>query len=376
MPKVSFVVPCYNMAQWLPVAVESCLYQSDPEIEVIIVNDGSTDASGMIADRYAATDKRVHVVHQQNQGHGPARMKGQELATGEFIHWLDADDFLDRQAVRDMYTKAKTDGVDAVCGNAVAFSQTTFNTRRYFYHPEMSGLTFETAPRYWKSKVMWRWFYRLETINALGVKHSPYKLGQDVCFNYEVLPKLKSFSQCGSFFYYFRQDHKPNPYPVELLVEHEIGHFTEIKQILTKQHMVKPLVKYLQENFYRDTKALAQRMHSEHERWCHRWLELGFAIFDGLEPDFFTPKYLKPELKCDESFTPLAVALINKNAQGALEIFNSLAQRRISMPDKSNAFHTWRRKIKSKLKPLSFRARFKESQLARLVRRRLKESPA
>ncbi|WP_462326522.1 glycosyltransferase family 2 protein, partial [Desulfobaculum sp.] len=132
-PKLSIVIPTYNMEKWLPVAVESCLAQTEPDIEVIIVNDGSSDASPQIADAYAASDDRVRVVHQENKGLGGARQAGQDAAQGEFITWLDADDFLHEKAAEDMLGVAYRDNVKMVCGNAVVFSDKTFNTRRYFY---------------------------------------------------------------------------------------------------------------------------------------------------------------------------------------------------------------------------------------------------
>jgi glycosyltransferase involved in cell wall biosynthesis len=96
MPKMTFAIPCYNMEPWLPVCIESCLYQTEPAIEVLVVNDGSTDNSGAIADHYATQDNRVRVIHQTNQGHGKARQMAQDNATGEFILFLVADDFIDK----------------------------------------------------------------------------------------------------------------------------------------------------------------------------------------------------------------------------------------------------------------------------------------
>ncbi|MFR0873290.1 MAG: glycosyltransferase family 2 protein [Bilophila wadsworthia] len=95
MKTLTIAVPTYNMERWLPVTIESCLWQSHKSIEILIVNDGSTDASGEIADRYAKLDSRVRHIHKPNGGHGSARQRGQDEAAGDFITWLDADDFLD-----------------------------------------------------------------------------------------------------------------------------------------------------------------------------------------------------------------------------------------------------------------------------------------
>lgn len=94
-PKVSVIIPCYNYARFLPESVPSALEQDGADIEVIIVNDASTDDSATVADRYAEADPRVRVVHhERNTGHVVAFNDGLARATGEFIVRLDADDLL------------------------------------------------------------------------------------------------------------------------------------------------------------------------------------------------------------------------------------------------------------------------------------------
>jgi len=312
MPKITYVIPCYNMEKWLPVAVESCLFQSDSDIEVLIINDGSTDGSGLLADRYAEVDSRVRVIHQSNKGLGASRQVGQDNAVGEFITWLDADDFLDRDATKDMHGVAKRDMVDAVCGNAVVFSDKTFNSRKYFYHPPASRITF-SDPAYWKSKTVWRWIYRLDFLKKHSIVHYHYKYGQDVCFNFDVLTRIGSFSQSPSFFYYFRQEHKGSPMSMETLLEHQLGHFKAAHDILMAAKAPKPLVKYLQENFFRDTKKIAARLPEEDAKWGIRWLEIGLDTFKDMKPEWFSEDFLRPEVHCDKSFVPLATALCEQD---------------------------------------------------------------
>jgi glycosyltransferase involved in cell wall biosynthesis len=88
---VSVVIPCYNAERWIGKAIESCLAQSHAPDEVIVVDDGSTDDSSVIIARYAS---RVHHVRQDNAGAPRARNAGFALSRGEFIQFLDADDFL------------------------------------------------------------------------------------------------------------------------------------------------------------------------------------------------------------------------------------------------------------------------------------------
>lgn len=90
--KVSVIVPIYNTAKCLPKCINSILRQTYQNLEIILVNDGSTDDSGKIADEYAKKDTRIKVIHQKNQGRSAARNKGLKSATGSYISFTDSDD--------------------------------------------------------------------------------------------------------------------------------------------------------------------------------------------------------------------------------------------------------------------------------------------
>lgn len=92
-PGFSIVIPVYNAEKYLGECVESVLSQSMTDFELILVNDGSTDKSGHLCDRFALRDERVKVIHQQNSGHITARMNGVSAAVGDYIMFLDSDDY-------------------------------------------------------------------------------------------------------------------------------------------------------------------------------------------------------------------------------------------------------------------------------------------
>lgn len=96
---LSVIVPVYNVEKYLGQCVESILGQTYPHLEVILVDDGSTDGSGKLCDAYAAQDPRVKVVHQLNKGLSGARNSGLPLATGEYIVYVDSDDWLEADAL-------------------------------------------------------------------------------------------------------------------------------------------------------------------------------------------------------------------------------------------------------------------------------------
>lgn len=114
--KVSIVLPIYNVGQFFDDCMESVLTQSHRNIEVILVDDGSTDNSGQIADGYAIRDKRVKVVHQANAGVSRARNVGIEKATGEYVCFSDPDDILKKDYVEYMLSLCEDNQADvSVC---------------------------------------------------------------------------------------------------------------------------------------------------------------------------------------------------------------------------------------------------------------------
>ncbi|OJF76375.1 MAG: glycosyl transferase family 2 [Treponema sp. CETP13] len=92
--KVSIIVPIFNVSKYLDECIKSIIKQTHENLEIILVNDGSTDNSGEIADYYASKDKRIRVIHQRNAGVSTARNNGINLATGEYVCFCDGDDFL------------------------------------------------------------------------------------------------------------------------------------------------------------------------------------------------------------------------------------------------------------------------------------------
>ncbi len=110
MAMTSIIVPVYNIKSYLPRCVESLLAQSDPDFEVILVDDGSADGSGALCDAYAARDSRFRAVHKANGGLSSARNAGLDAARGEYILFLDGDDYLAPDAVRSLNAIAAAAG--------------------------------------------------------------------------------------------------------------------------------------------------------------------------------------------------------------------------------------------------------------------------
>ena len=93
---VSIIVPIYNVEQYISKCIESILAQTYRDFELILVDDGSPDMCGTICDEYARTDSRVYVIHQENKGLSAARNAGISLAKGEYISFIDGDDYVEK----------------------------------------------------------------------------------------------------------------------------------------------------------------------------------------------------------------------------------------------------------------------------------------
>lgn len=122
MPEISVIVPVYNTEPFLSRCVDSILGQTFLDLELILVNDGSTDGSGAICDAYAAKDSRVRVIHRKNGGQSAARNQAMEQMTGNWVHFVDSDDWIHPRTLEWLYGAAMELHTDiSICG----FAETT-----------------------------------------------------------------------------------------------------------------------------------------------------------------------------------------------------------------------------------------------------------
>ena len=119
MEKVTVIIPIYNVEKYVRQAIESAINQTYQNIEIILVDDGSTDSSRTICDEYKLKDNRIKVVHKKNGGLSDARNAGLENSTGEYLMFLDSDDFLEIDAVENMYKEISQKDADYVIGNYI-----------------------------------------------------------------------------------------------------------------------------------------------------------------------------------------------------------------------------------------------------------------
>ena len=133
--KISIVVPVYNAAKYLPRCLDSVLTQDYSNLEIICVNDGSTDESLSVLQVYVQKDERVKVLSQFNQGAAAARNKGIKNATGDYISFIDADDFVAQGLYSYLVQNLQNDLVDIFMFNGVVNNKGGFFSEKNFYHP-------------------------------------------------------------------------------------------------------------------------------------------------------------------------------------------------------------------------------------------------
>ena len=114
---ISIIIPVYNVEDYLRACINSALKQSFDDIEIIIIDDGSTDSTGAIIDEYAFSDSRIKVIHKKNEGVSIARKRGLEQANGKYILYLDGDDYLEPDAIERLYNRASETEADWVVGD-------------------------------------------------------------------------------------------------------------------------------------------------------------------------------------------------------------------------------------------------------------------
>ncbi len=119
--EISVIVPCFNAERYLGCCLDSLMVQKEPEIEMIFIDDGSTDATGAILDAFAAKEPRAKVIHTPNRGVSAARNRGIDMATGRYLAFVDADDALEEQGLLKLYQAAMRSGAQITSANHTLF---------------------------------------------------------------------------------------------------------------------------------------------------------------------------------------------------------------------------------------------------------------
>jgi len=191
--KISVVVPAFNEENYVKECLDSIEKQTLEEIEIICIDDGSTDNSGKILDEYAKKDSRFKIIHQENRGLSAARNVGIDLAKGEYIKFVDSDDTIEPTACEECYRRAKLENADIVLHNSV---------NKTIIGPQYKLLTPVTA---------WGGAYKTKFLkdNKIKFNEETKAYGEDQAFNLICYPKANKIV-CFSKKLYNYNTNNPN----------------------------------------------------------------------------------------------------------------------------------------------------------------------
>lgn len=200
-PKVTVIIPVYNVAAYLPQCLDSVIAQTLDDIEIICVNDGSKDKSLAVLNEYAAQDSRIKIIDKANAGVSAARNDGIAAAQGEYIAFLDGDDFLEPDCLEKVYATAVSGNFDTV---VFKHNLLEGNKKRVWDSPEFGSLE-EDKLLYAFAATIWNKLYRTAFLKEnriafpLGIKIAEDTIFSLVCFFHHP-----SCGFCDGHFYNYR----------------------------------------------------------------------------------------------------------------------------------------------------------------------------
>lgn len=194
--KISIIVPVYNVEKYLPKCLDSLVNQTYANIEIICVNDGSPDNSLQILEEYARKDERIKIINQQNQGVSVARNVGIDNATGDYILFVDADDWLDTKAC-EIISEVFKENFDLISFNVI-YS----DNRKNMFGFEKNASTIN-------NREMWSNCYNKHLLNKYNIRFPEgIKIAEDFVFLSQVLIYTNNIKLIQDYLYYYFIDRR------------------------------------------------------------------------------------------------------------------------------------------------------------------------
>ena len=215
MPVISIIVPVYKVEAYLSRCIESILNQTFRDFELILVDDGSPDRCGTICDRYALSDTRIKVIHKENGGLSDARNAGLKAAEGEYLAFVDSDDFIAEDMYQTLLRELKASGADFIKSDFLQVSdvETLKETETRYtvsvYTPLQAIADFmetEYSSRKHMKSTVWDGLYRRNVFyddNQLAVTFPKGKINEDTYIFPEIVFRAKKIAHVSQAFYYY-----------------------------------------------------------------------------------------------------------------------------------------------------------------------------
>ncbi len=200
--KISIIIPIYNSSQTLEKTLDSVINQNYTNLEIILVNDGSTDKSFEICKKYAEKDNRIVIVNQQHKGVSEARNHGLDVATGDFISFVDSDDTMDKKFYNELINTQIVTNADIVVSNVKCvddnnsfFPYNNDNLSRTYNKEEFMKLLLNFKI----GNAVWGKLFKKDCVHDLKFKN--IKINEDFIFFWDIVKKSEIFSVNFSVFY-------------------------------------------------------------------------------------------------------------------------------------------------------------------------------
>lgn len=205
MPLISVIVPVYNVDRYIGECLTSLINQTYTNLEIICVDDGSSDNSGVICDQYAAHDKRIKVFHQKNKGAGAARNFALKHVQGKYIGFIDSDDYIDCKFYEILLSSIQNSGAQ------IASCDTVHVYKNRNYLPEATGNTiFYSGMDFLKlTAIHWKYYIMVNKLFSCDIiKNAAFPEGNvidDGFFTYKIIAQANKIAWCNLPLYYYRQ---------------------------------------------------------------------------------------------------------------------------------------------------------------------------
>ena len=211
---VSIIIPVYNIEQYIERCLKSVIGQTYRSLEIIIVDDGSTDRTGVIADNYAELDSRIRVIHKKNGGVSSARNVGLKSANGQFVSFVDGDDYVELNMVECLLDVIKKSNADISCGGLELINLNGEKTKRKFTKKVKQLTRDEALLGFFEDSKMkddfWGPYNKLfntELISGLQFDED-LRVGEDLLFVFHALSKIDTIVLLDIPVYkYIKRDH-------------------------------------------------------------------------------------------------------------------------------------------------------------------------
>lgn len=206
--KVSVIVPVYNVEKFLPECLDSLINQTLKDIEIICVNDGSKDNSLTILQKYAQKDSRIKIIDQQNQGLSAARNSGMKTASGEFIGFVDSDDWVDLNYYEKLYNAAKKFDSDIAVGDFIREGKVLKSKKLKFkseavYRKNADKFEQIASPKY---NYIWNKIYKRTMLENLQIGFPVGKVYEDMYWTPIVIAKCSNLVTVPDIYYHYRKN--------------------------------------------------------------------------------------------------------------------------------------------------------------------------